>query len=472
MTTPVPPRFATKRDPAYPSHGYRIANLARAQGRPLMPWQRTVVDVAREHDGHGIYRYPLVVVSVQRQAGKTELALATATDDCLFTPQRKVWNTAQTGTDARIKFLEVAEPFAAGPIGSHVADLKRGAGGTMLKFSNGSIWRPHPPTVDALHGQQSDLNLIDEGWAFDAAQGESLLQAILPTQATRPGAQTWILSTMGSADSTWFHDLSDRGRLGAAGIAYFEWSIADDVDPDDLEAVAAAHPAYGHTIDRRALEDARSTFGDNVSGFARAYGNRRTATAQRIIAPDVLLRALTDAEIPEGAPTFGAAVSWDRSETAIAAAVLDQSTGVPWVEIIDVRPGVSWAVDAIETISRVHDAAEIAVDPVGPSTLLADRLELRHVPTYRMRAADVTAAAENMLTRLTESHDPTIRLRRDSSLVSGFERASKRMIGDGAWTWGRRTSSGSIAAVEAASNAVHALMRAREPAAAPVIIGL
>ena len=89
-----------------------------------------------------------------------------------------------------------------------------------------------------------------------------------------------------------------------------------------------------------------------------------------------------------------------------------------------------------------------------------------------MRAADVTAAAENMLTRLTESHDPTIRLRRDSSLVSGFERASKRMIGDGAWTWGRRTSSGSIAAVEAASNAVHALMRAREPAAAPVIIGL
>ena len=467
-TTP-PPRFATKRDPRYPSDGYRVAKLARVLGTPLMGWQRYVVDVAREHDGHGRYRYPLVVITVQRQSGKTTLTLANGVDRALFGTAAKCWHTAQTGQDARTKFLEMAEPFSLSPLGSHVAELKRGAGSTGLIFRNGSKFKPHPPTVDALHGEQSDLNNVDECWAFDEARGTALMQAIIPTQATRPGAQTWLLSTAGTADSTWWHDLCDRGRLGEPGIAYFEWSIPDDADPMDLDTVARFHPAFGQTIDRRALEDAVAQFGDTPGGFARAYGNRRTATAERIVPPDVLLRALTEDPLPDGRPAFGAAVSWDRSETAIVAAVLDAESR-PWVEVIDCRPGVTWAVDALETISRVHDDQPVAIDPVGPSTLLADRLELRHVPVHRMKTADVAAAAEDMLTRLTETHDPAIRLRRDSALVGGFERASRRVIGDGQWTWGRRTSAGSIAAVEAASNAVHLLVRAPEPDSAPIIV--
>lgn len=469
MSKPTPPpRFATARNPAYESYGWRVRKVARVLGTPLMPWQSEVVDVAREVDEAGLPRYPLVIVSVPRQAGKTTLVLANGVDRSLFAPRAKIWHTAQTGQDARTKFLEMAEPFAVSALGKGTAELKRGAGNTRLVFTNGSTFQPHPPTVDALHGEQSDLNDIDEAWSFDEARGAALLQAIIPTQATRPAAQTWITSTMGTADSTWFHDLSDRGRLGEPGIAYFEWSIADDVDPMDLDAVAAAHPAYGHTIDMRALERAAAQFGDTPGGFARAYGNRRTAAAERVIPVDAVIRATTDEAVPDGRPAFGVAVSWDRDETAIVAVVLDEA-GTPWVEVIDVRPGVSWAVDACETLSRVHSGALVGVDPVGPSASLADKLDLRQVPTYRMRTADVTAAADDLLNRLTETYTPAVRFRRDSSLINAMDRASRRMIGDGAWTWGRRTSSGSIAALEAASHAVHLSVRAPGPAQKPVI---
>ncbi|WP_280383351.1 terminase large subunit domain-containing protein [Nocardia wallacei] len=450
-----------------------MAKVAALLGTPLLPWQRQVADVACEIDARGLYRYGTVVVSVPRQSGKTTLVLANGVERCLMVPNRRVWHTAQTGQDAREKFLEMAEPFAASQLGKLAAQLKRGAGNTRLVFRHGSTFRPHPPTMDALHGQQSDLNNVDEAWVFDEAQGANLVQAIIPTQATRPGAQTWVTSTMGTADSTWFHDLSDRGRAGEPGICYFEWSIPDDADPDDLEAVAAAHPAYGHLIDMEAIRRARAAMG-TPAAFARAYGNRRTATSERVIPLDAWIRAQDDAPLPSSArPVFGAAVAWDRTETAILAAV--EVDGLPVVEVVDVRPGTSWAVDACEAASTVADGAAVVVDGHGPSGPLADHLEQRGVPVIRPRTADVTTAAADLYDRITHTDPatgvtaPRIRFRHDSALSAAVDCAARRLVGDGAWTWGRRTSTGSIAALEAATLAVWGTVRDPGPAPAPRI---
>lgn len=478
MIETPPPRFWTPRNEAFESLGWRVRKIARAVDTPLIPWQNLVIDVASEVDERGRYRYHTVVVTVPRQSGKTTLVLANGVDRCLFRRRGKVWHTAQTGQDARERFLEMADPFSKSAVGQIAAQLRRGAGSTRLTFGNGSQFRPHPPTEDALHGEQSDLNNIDEGWSYDDAQGGALLQAIVPTQATRPGAQTWITSTMGTADSTWFHAICDKGRstsgTGAGGVAYFEWSIADDVDAMDLEAVAAAHPAYGYLIDMQALERAAETMADTPGAFARAYGNRRTSSAERVIPVNAWLRAQLDVPIPEGAPVvFGAATSWNRDETAIVAAgQLDD--GRPIVEVIAVRPGTSWAVDAIEAASELAGRAPVVVDPVGPSGPLADALELRGVNVIRPKTADVTSGAADLFDRITATDDagvpitPRIVFRPNEALNAAVDRASKRMVGDGAWTWGRRTSSGSIATLEAATNAARQAVR-NVPAPAPYV---
>ncbi|WP_253792489.1 terminase large subunit domain-containing protein [Nocardia amikacinitolerans] len=436
-------------------------------GQPLMPWQRQVADTALEVDERGRFVHSLVVISVPRQSGKTTLVLANAVHRCIFRPNQRAWHTAQTGQDARDQWREMAGRLLRSPLRPLVT-VKWGAGDSRMIFGpTGSELRPHPPTVDALHGKQSDLNDIDEGWVFDDAQGAALMQAIVPTQATRPGAQTIILSTMGTANSTWFHGLSDRGRDGDPGVCYFEWSIPDDADPLNLDVVAAHHPAYGHTIDMDALKRARDQLGDKPGEFARAYGNRRTGAGERLFPR--WDEAQTTARIPDAArPAFGAAVSIDRSETAIvAAAVVD---GLPVVELIECRPGTSWAAPRIRDLAAGHRNHGVAVDRVGPSVTLADDLDRLGVELLPIVTRDITAAAANLLDRMNpvDGGPVAIRFRTDPAFSAAADIAALRPVGD-AFALSRR-SAGSIASLEAAALAAYALDHQGAPASAPVVV--
>lgn len=457
-----PPRFATTRNPAYRTFGPAVAKVSAAMGQPYMPWQQMVADVSGEVDSRGLFVHPLVVISVPRQAGKTTHVLANGVHRCLYRPDRRVWHTAQTGQEARDQWLEMTNRLRRSPL-AQLVTVKRGKGDEHATFANGSTLRPHPPTIDALHGKQSDLNDIDEGWVFDDAQGAALLQAIVPTQATRPGAQTVVLSTMGTAESTWFHALADRGRDGDPAVCYFEWSIPDDADPLDLAAVAAAHPAYGHTITMETLERARDQLAPGE--FARAYGNRRTSAAERLIPLDEWTDAQTVEPIPaEARPAFGAAVSIDRSETAIVAAAWVD--GVPVAELVECRPGTSWAAPRLATMLGRHRNDGLAVDPGGPSSTLADELRLLGVELVPITTRDVVTAAANLLDRLAAR---TVKLRTDPAFSRAADVVAKRVIGD-SFALGRRTSGGSIATLEAAALAVHALTHQPAPSAAPLVI--
>src|SRR6478752_9550270 len=105
MTTPTPPpRYATPRTDR-PTFGPRVARLsATLLGRPFMPWQHTAAALLNEHDGAGVRTNPFLVLTVQRQAGKTSWLLAEAVERCMVgLPDRRVWYTAQNGQYAREK---------------------------------------------------------------------------------------------------------------------------------------------------------------------------------------------------------------------------------------------------------------------------------------------------------------------------------------------------------------------------------
>ena len=170
------------------------------------------------------------------------------------------------------------------------------------------------------------------------------MQAIVPTQNTRPNAQTILLSTMGDASSTWWHNIVDAARAGdSPRTAIIDWGLPEGDDPTDVEAVIAAHPAVGHTIRPQAIHDAAANMKPHE--FARAYANIRTATRVAVFDAQDLAAVLVDGPTiaPDSPVAFGVAVAWDRSRAVIAAAGYD-TNGAPVAEIVDARPGSSWAV--------------------------------------------------------------------------------------------------------------------------------
>lgn len=457
------PRFYTSRDPTNKTYGHAVGAIAKLLGRELMPWQQYCADVSGEVDEQGRFVYPVVVYTVPRQAGKSALAIATCIQRALMRPSQRVWHTAQTGLDARDLFRQTADEVRESPLAPFVK-IRESAGSEHIRFDNGSTLRPHPPTQASLHGKQSDLNFIDEAWSFGDVDGQALMQAIVPTQATRPGAQTIIVSTAGTAESTWFREFVERGRNGDKGIAYFEWSIPEGVDPLDLAEVAKHHPAYGHTMDMAAFEAAAVQFGETPGAFARAYGNRWTQASEQVIPLDAWERCQTDTTIPvEARVAFGAAVSIDREHSAIVAAAI--VGGNPIVELVEYRDGADWVGPRLQELNQRHANAGLVVDAHGPSTTVVDWLTVNNVELLPLGTRDVTAATASFLDRIKNGD---VQIRTNAYLTAAAEYATTRPVGE-AFAWSRRKSSGCIAALEAATLAVRGITHLAPPPVAPAI---
>lgn len=412
----------------------------------------------------GRWAYPLAIVSVPRQAGKTALTLATCLQRATGGTGRRVWYTAQTGIKAREQFLEMIDAVEASPL-RVLADCKRGAGDTRIEVpALRSRIKAHPPTGDSLHGNQSDLNVIDEGWFLSEPDGEALMGAITPTQLTRPNPQTIIVSTMGTADSVWFHSLVDRAREGLPGVALIEYGIADDVDPEDIEAIAAAHPAVGHTCTIDSIRDARAQL--SLGEFARAYGNRRTAQGERTISAAAMAECTTSQPIPDGSRVaVGVAASIDGAESVIYVAA--EVAGVPVAELVDVRPGTAWAASAAVAVSEHAGHAPIVLDSHGPAAPIAADLAGHHA-LHALTTDEYTTACADLFDRIhrrdpeTGQPVPAVRFRQAAILDRAAEVAARRHIGD-RWVWHRRGSVGSVAALEAATVAVAGITRSPAP---------
>lgn len=464
----APPRYATPR-PTGPTMGPAITKVMELIGYSPMPWQEWAADVIGELKADGSPRWPMIVISVPRQAGKSALMMSVAVHRILTKPGARVWYTAQTGADAADQWRENLDKVNASPIAPVFVSRRANGSQVLTCRATGGRFSPHPPTEEKLHGKQSDLNVIDEGWAFDEAEASALMQAIVPTQATRPGAQVIVVSTMGTARSTWFHGLVDRARAGDPGIALLDWGIAPGDDSTDLEVIAAAHPAYGHTVDMASLEDARAQLGATAE-FARGYGNRATGSMERLIPLDAWQSVQSSDAIPPDAEiSFGAAIDIDRTQGAIAAGWISPD-GEPMLEVIDVRPGTSWMRERLAELRQRHRSAGTCVDPVGPSGPLADELTRTARPgdgleLIPINARDLTSTSAEFYDRVLTGR---IKIRPDRDLDLAAEIVARRRLGD-AWTWSRRGSSGSIAALEAVTLAMYAASHRPAPPSAPLI---
>jgi hypothetical protein len=437
------PRFGTPRDPAMPTMGPRCAGVAAMIGSPLLPWQAHVADVALEYrpaDAEAVamirraaiadareamaagdyvaaraavsrakrarvpWRYKIVVVLVPRQAGKTVLLRAVAVDRAMTSDGADLFTTAQLGKDAVARWHDTAEAVTGD--GSPLADLvavRQSQGSESLTFPNGAALRPFAPTPKSIHGWSPPFVGVDEGWAFDAAQGEALDAAIRGAMLTRTDQQLWVISAAGTAESEWLLGLVERGRAEhddpTSDMAYFEWSVPDDVDLASDEA-AMFHPALGQLItldgwraERRAL---------SPGTFARNMANRWTKRLETVVDLD-LFAGCGDPTLTAPGQDVALAydIAFDRSEAAIVAAWRDDTGRACW-RVVQSAPGTRWLVPAVHDLARDWTVRAIGADDGGPAKSATDDLgELGvHVETTGARdfataTGDVLGAIEN-----------------------------------------------------------------------------
>lgn len=465
---PMPlPRFATKRDPSLYSIGPLQSAFARRwYRRPFLRWQDLVADVAGERLPSGRPRYGLGLVTVQRQAGKTDYMLTSAGERCMSRPDFIYGHTAQTGNDAQKQFLKFDKNVVQKSPLKHLVHVRKGKGAADMTFRNGSLIMPGPPTDQHGHGEQFDLYDIDEGWAFPDDQGSAILQAIGPTQLTRPDPQIRIWSAGGTPESTWLAKLVARGRAGDPSMFYFEWSIPDDMGLDDDELIASYHPAYGELIDAAAIAKLRVDLDaeKDPGAFARAAGNRWTDVIGGSIPAELWKSVAWTEPVPDGVPVaFGAARSEDGSQVAIVAAFDAGDRTI--VEVCDILPT---AYRAAEHVEGWVGSDSFAVDRGGSSTALYDELITRdNREPLPVTARDVSGACQYLLDALP--HRGVV-FRQHDALDQSVKIAGKRKLDSGGFVWAH-TAEGQIAALQAATLAVWALRHREEPVeATPAVI--
>lgn len=490
LLQPAEPRFATPRNYDRRTLGAEVAAVMSALGTPPMPWQRQVLDVAYELDedateeassAAGIwqprlwYREPRV--TVERQAGKTQKALARHTHRQQVS-RKYGWNPrptsiymAQTATDARDKMVEEwfailegsifdkADTADGGEVLAGLLELESGLvlvrqflranGREAVKWDGGGRIVTKPPSRKGGHGVSATALVdLDEAFAHVDASAE---QGVRPSMLTSISPQIWIVSTAGTAESEFLWGKVDDGRArcetGRFGrVCYFEWSADPEVDDlSDSDTRCRIHPAYGYTVTREALDAEYDSM--DLDEYLRAYGNVWTQSVKRLIPAAPWIQCRRDGAVSKlGTGHLYLAADAAPGMSGVRSSAIGiggyNRDGKAQAEIIEVGSGMTWLPDRVAAIckrwpaiQRFYYDAHGPIAAVAPDIALKCPVKVEPVDGYEMAAACgrvYEAIIEGSFVHLGQP-----------MLDAAAEGAAKRTLLD-AWAWARRTSTTDI----------------------------
>lgn len=471
-----PPRYATRPTPGAVHELDRLDAVARLTWGPLIPWQRTAGRIITEVNPSGTgWRWPLVIITVPRQCGKSVLVNELHAERAIYQPSYIGRMTAQTGKDARDLWTELDSAARGRATSTHrgpgllplIERVYRSAADSRIVFLNGSMIAPFPPSPEGLDGKQTDTLSIDEAMAHSLAEGTALMGSAGPTQTTRPWRQTLIISTAGHSGSEWFRDLVAQGRDSIthpeSKMAYLEWSLdpASTLDPFTPEAWLTFHPGIGHVTDIAAIE----TFAETMprGEFLRAYCNQWTSIAGQTVIPLTDYDALADDTDPLPADPSRVRLALDVADddTAVTiAAAWVRDDGLPTVTIVERGAGSAWVPATLDRLAAAGMPAPIA-DPSGPTVTLIDTLAAAGHAIERTSGRFLAEASQGLISR---TRTRAWRHATSPDLRSAIEAAGTRRAA-GMTVLDPRTSAGPIDAARAAVLALNAAVttHTREP---------
>ena len=401
-----PPLHATPRTPSRPTLGPRVAQIAAALGKPLLPHQHLIVDTAFEiNPDTGLLAYSEVDIIINRQQGKSELVFPVMThrctgfDDALARwvrrelghsvpapgPQRVLY-TAQRAEDARQKWADIhVARLEKSPFRSQI-NVRRRLAAEAIRWPNGSSRSPGSDTKKTGGtGDTIDLGVIDEEWA---QKDNSTELAMRPTMLTRDWSQLWVMSMIPglsrAAPGTWpyLHQKRQNGRARVQagmnrGTAYFEWGIREGRDPADPATWWESMPALGHTVTEEKIRQDFEAMDlvDFMAEYLSVEPSSRTARWH--VVSEGTWRALAVPAVRGNyldPVAFGVDAAPDQSVASIGMAAMDVN-GDTYVEPVARQPGLSWTIPALTDLAKRMGPCAIGIAAHGPAASIIEPLK-------------------------------------------------------------------------------------------------
>lgn len=456
------------------SFGFEVVDFAREIGHPLLPWQEFAVVHGGELLPDGRPRFRIVLLLVSRQNGKTELPVVLS----VFWQFRKSVPLI-LGTSTKLAYAKESWQKAVNLVRrTRSLDDLHEPGRKWYRRTNGETesWTLDDARylIAAANDEGGRSLTVHRGICDELRQHHTYEAWDAFEPACSPvDAQIWALSNAGSDKSVVLNDLQDSARefietgVGDPRLGLFEWSAAEDADPEDVDALLQANPRVGYGLDLDVLlAGARNA--KRLGGAALAsHQTERMCIRVRRLNPAIDPRAwrgcLEIGDLVGVRSRLAAAVdvSSDGEHASLAvAAVLDD--GRVRVEVVAEWAGAG-ADAALEAdlpgwLERVKPQT-LGWFPSGPAAAVAARLAdrskagVRGWPPRGLTVAEIRGEASAVCMGLRkEIVAGSLRHSGQAGLdaqVGGAERAPK---GDG-WVFTRK--GGPVDAVYAVAAAAH-----------------
>lgn len=453
--------------------GPKIAAVAGWLGKPLMPHQRYIADVAGEIDpATGLLAYSEVVLIGPRQAtGKTELLLPVMAHRCLgfeHAGPQSVLYTTQTADKAREKWRDVhlarlRASRAPALRGKFTWRLQRNSEAIMWR--NGSMWSPGSTTgKTGGTGDTLDVGVIDEAWSRPDARTELGMR---PAMMTRDWRQLWIASMIPglsrAAPGTWPY-LRHKRQVGRArveadvrhGMAFFDFAAPPGLDPADPATWWLAMPGLGRTVSERVVAADYTAMADTATGLvdfeAEYLGWEPMDTTPRwtLIRKETWQARQDLGSYIEGRPALSVEINEDRTRAWINAAGR-RPDGHWHVEVLEPGykiaagvAGIGWVEPRLWEIVEDHKPWTVALDPRRPAVSLKVQLQNRGVDVTTPNQQDIAGACGRFYDatgeELPEGVEPDVWLFHlgQPEVERALAGARKYDMGEGAFTFVRK----------------------------------
>lgn len=450
-----------------------VGRIAAKLGKPLMPWQQHVADVALEIDpADGGLWYRGLDLAVPRQSGKTTLLLPLcvwrAEASHLLGGRQRMLYTAQTGKDAIEKFDEdYVEDLAASRVMRGRYRVTNHQGRKRIRFQSGSILSPIAPTGTAGHGKTLDFGALDEAWSQKDNRVEDGWR---PAMITRRNAMLVRTSTAGESEakSPYWHRVVHRGRAAVEAadplgrLAYFEWCAAPGSDPLDPATWWSCMPALGHTQTEAAIRHELANIAGGVNAFRRAFLNEwidGDVVEPVWVFPRPQWKVCCDpGSRRAGTPVLVVDVSPDRRWASVSFAAL-RADGKPMAKVIRHGEGTSWVAEEVGKVSKAKRPAVVAIDNVGPVKSMRRELEDAIGGSSQLVTLDAGDVADAYGQAIDAVATGQFIHTGQDEVTAALNVACERMLPGGRKALDRRSSGGDITPLVSIVNAAYALKK-------------
>lgn len=372
----------------FSSAGDDAVDLAAVAGLELDEWQQHVLKGSLGERKDGRWQAFEVGLVVPRQNGKGSILEARELAGLFLFREPMIIHTAHLFSTANEHRMRLERLIRGTPdLVERIKGFQGDPNGTMTGIKTGNQ-DMSITTVDdsgrevsrikflarsggnSGRGFTGDLVVLDEAYNLP----DAVIAAMMPTMAARSmeaSPQIWYTSSAGMPESEVLNRVRARGIAndGEARLAYYEWSVDEDADPDDPKAWAEANPSLGIRIaedfvatERRSLDD--EEFKRERLGIWAKVGGSSAIPRDRW--SDAL-----DGESEAGDQVaFGFDVTPLRDVSVVAAASY-RPDGLVHIEIIDRRVGTEWLMPRLNELRGKWSPVGMSFDAASQAASVA-----------------------------------------------------------------------------------------------------